>query len=1016
MRSPESTSQLPARIRAGGFAVLLTLLLVTLFALLLMALAVFTKVETRISDNTLKQAQARQNARMALNIALGQLQKYAGPDTRVTATAEAFGAASGTSRYTGVWDSSVPGPAPLTWLVSGNEGANPLDVTPAGAGNPVELVGANSSGTVNDIIVPKQAITSANVPGQAGGITTGNYAWWVGDQGVKAAVSLPDHTEGITYPPFDSAELRRRIRQQLALGAGPVDAAGHVIFESRDAANASLAPNVMDLTQLAFLRGPDGTAVVGQSVVQQNFHTWSANNHAVLANTMSGGLRQDLSLKPELLGPAFAAWTDYSVYMEDPAAPATPALMPGYPEGAPRDAMRRRYRMIAPYTGSGIAHGVAPVLSYFLITFNVRTDQSVSGGTRPLEVRARWLVSLWNPYTSSLIPEDLQLEVANLPSVQVINDTAGTTVTTVALDSLYGGPLRISLPWQAGGRFDQQSWFPGRVYTWAAQENLNKGSAPPGTGFSSIFYTRTLSTAAGQGVQRSVPFVTMPNAAQAHLVGNQTQLTLRLYRSLAAGGRELLATYLSPAFNAFGTTPTAASAATYQFSFVFRLAESADSPATPEIWLTTAGQDPREAVLPAGSFLPGANGPRPELYVNYTSISFADRLLDRSLPASVSSTTGQSYNEDTPLFEFPRGPVLSVGELQHLHTVGTRPFAIGNSWAQSGGWNAVFDQYFFSGLTPGGALPDLAAGMPLPNALLRVSSRKTDGATPTAADLTAQATTGYSSKYLQQSGAFNLNSVNPGAWLAVLRSGRFAAGTNFSYLDAAAATGTQADSPSAQTALDGAAFFRFPFSAQETYTADAGYAASTTVPPAAPNTVSPANTHLFRRGVRVLTSDQTAALAGNIAALVRQKLADSGPFRSVEEFLGPSALFAGESLLEKAIAEAVASDGKHLNDASTVAEFSSQWLTQGDIMGTLAPVLFPRSDTYLLRGYGDTVNPATGEVEGRAWAEAVVQRVPEYIDSTQPAETAPAALNSTNQIYGRRFEVISFRWLAPTDI
>jgi hypothetical protein len=112
----------------------------------------------------------------------------------------------------------------------------------------------------------------------------------------------------------------------------------------------------------------------------------------------------------------------------------------------------------------------------------------------------------------------------------------------------------------------------------------------------------------------------------------------------------------------------------------------------------------------------------------------------------------------------------------------------------------------------------------------------------------------------------------------------------------------------------------------------------------------------------------------------------------------------------------VTSDGKHLNDPQTVPEFSSQWLTQGDLLSLLAPVLFPRSDTFRLRAYGDAVNPATGDVEGRAWCEAIVQRMPEYVDSAQPPETAPDALNAINQTCGRRFKVVEFRWLTFSDI
>lgn len=1002
------------RGRTRGFALLITLGLLTLLLLLLLALATLTKVETKVSENGVRQAQARQNALMALRIALGRLQKFAGPDARVTATAEAFGGGDGRSHYTGVWDAAGTGPEPLTWLVSGSESDLP-DLL-SGSTDAIELVGAATSGTGGDVMAPRRAIFADDVPGQTEAVRVGDYAWWVGDEGVKAAAVQADRTDEIAYAPFDSPELRRRIRQQLTLGAGPVEGSGESVFEPRDTVNAPVVEKIIAASQLAFLFRPDGTTAVGSDAVRQNFNHWSAGASAVLATTKPGGLRQDLSLRPDLLGPALAAWTDYTRYMEDPAAPVSPVISPAYPAVDPRGALRRRYQLTAPVTAAGSTAGVAPVLSYFLITFNIRTDQSVGGAMRPLEVRARWMVTFWNPYTSSLIPEDLQLEVTGLPVTLVVNDTLGGAVASIDLDSLFGAPLRIDLPWQPAGRADQQSWLPGRVYTWSAEENLNKGSPPPAAGFASVFYTRTLSTAAGQGVQRAVPAATMANSAQAHLQGPASQLAVRLYRSRPGGGRELLRTHLSPAFAAFSTTPVAASAATYQFSLVFHLAESADTPATPEAWLTTPGQDPREAVLPAGSYLPAANGPRPELYPNYTSVSFPDRLLDRALPASAGSATGQSYNEDTPLFELPRGPMLSVGGLQHLPVTGGRPFAIGNSWGQTGGWNRLFDRYYFSGLAPGVGPPDLPRGEPLPNPGLRVISRATDGAPLTSADLSAAATAGYSSKYLLQDGAFNINSVSPLAWQAVLRGGRLIAGTDFTYLAAGAATGTQADSPAAQSPLGGAVFFRFPFSAQETYEADAGYAASTTVPPAAPNTASAANTHLFRRGVRTLTGEQTAVLAEAIVALLREKFAASGPYRSLEEFLDGSPLFGGSSLLEKAIADAVTGDGRHINDPLTVPEFSSQWLTQGDLLSLLAPVLFPRSDTFRLRTYGDTVNPVTGIIEGRAWCEAIVQRMPEYIDSAQPPETAPDALTAINLAYGRRFKVVQFRWLTFSDI
>jgi hypothetical protein len=210
-----------------------------------------------------------------------------------------------------------------------------------------------------------------------------------------------------------------------------------------------------------------------------------------------------------------------------------------------------------------------------------------------------------------------------------------------------------------------------------------------------------------------------------------------------------------------------------------------------------------------------------------------------------------------------------------------------------------------------------------------------------------------------------------------------------------------------------AGFPRFAQSAQETFAATDGYLQSD--PGTAINVI---HTPLFRRGVRFLASVELNALSQAIVALVRLKHEASGPFRTLQEFLAPNELFldaaGGQvSLLEKAIADAainVDSDGNPI-------EFSSQFLTQGDIMTALAPVLFPRSDTFVIRTYGEAVNPATDATEGKAWCEATVQRIPEYFDPADDATVAPANLTSAlNQNLGRRFKVVSFRWLTRSDI
>ena len=176
--------------------------------------------------------------------------------------------------------------------------------------------------------------------------------------------------------------------------------------------------------------------------------------------------------------------------------------------------------------------------------------------------------------------------------------------------------------------------------------------------------------------------------------------------------------------------------------------------------------------------------------------------------------------------------------------------------------------------------------------------------------------------------------------------------------------------------------------------------------------------------MKVLSPALLAALSQRIVQFINRKhkasASEGGPFRTMEEFLSPNALFADgngtpRSLFEAAIADAVTGGGESAN--GFVTEFSSQFLTQADIMTALAPVLFPRSDTFVIRTYGEAVNPATGATEGKAWCEATVQRIPEYFDPADDATVAPADLTSAlNQNLGRRFKVVSFRWLTRSDI
>ena len=71
----------------------------------------------------------------------------------------------------------------------------------------------------------------------------------------------------------------------------------------------------------------------------------------------------------------------------------------------------------------------------------------------------------------------------------------------------------------------------------------------------------------------------------------------------------------------------------------------------------------------------------------------------------------------------------------------------------------------------------------------------------------------------------------------------------------------------------------------------------------------------------------------------------------------------------------------------------------------------------MIRTYGDSVD-GNGKVQARAWCEAVVQRVPDYLDAdADDPHVKQVELDSkTNRNLGPKLKIVSFRFLNESEV
>ena len=432
------------------------------------------------------------------------------------------------------------------------------------------------------------------------------------------------------------------------------------------------------------------------------------------------------------------------------------------------------------------------------------------------------------------------------------------------------------------------------------------------------------------------------------------------------------------------------------------------------------------------------------------------------------SYDNQANGQNRPVaWEFPTSPLTSIGQLQHVffNTDSYEPsYAVGNSFASPylrrnesvsttektdlthpffshikvyPNWlgsaidfsyllnEALWDDYFFSSLAPtyeSGAVTEDLDGV--------IDAFAGDTGGPKNARMQAYNTAEIDTDalknptenpersvaaHLMVEGAFNVNSTSIPAWRAFLGSAYSQPVVGMELKDGGG------ESLELEANDNVAAFSRF---------------SRPTLDRSHPSGSGIQNNE--GSGYRTLDESELNKLATEVVAQVRAK----GPFVSLADFINRELSTGDEGLmgpLQKAINDAGLNDDFAFGDATDYGETTPSrgrhdvfldpeagtgnsygagagYLLQGDLLNSLGPYLTVKSNTFIIRTYGEASNPVTG-ASAAVYLEAMVQQVPEFVDAVDAPETEIADLvSSINGNFGRQFKIVNLRYLDPSEI
>jgi hypothetical protein len=315
-----------------GFSLVATVMLATLMIVVLLGLISLSNLEIRSSQHEVHQAAARANARMALMIAMGELQKYTGPDQRVTARAVILEGEDPENRianrnWLGVWpttyhyegvDWPLIGKASedlestpyltqgayqdlrhcipslsmgqwkqkgvMTWLVSKRgERIHPKNDLNERGDNVVRLVGRGTLGaamSADDFKHAEVLVETIQIHGED---LNGAYAWYISDNNQKANLTPHhkiDHVEAAleAAPGFDAALVAR------SDGELPYKHLKKNLYPHRD--------KIISYASASLDKVVDRNC---REALKHDYHHFTIYSPGIFTNTMMGGLRRDLS-------------------------------------------------------------------------------------------------------------------------------------------------------------------------------------------------------------------------------------------------------------------------------------------------------------------------------------------------------------------------------------------------------------------------------------------------------------------------------------------------------------------------------------------------------------------------------------------------------------------------------------------------------------------------------------------------------------------------------------------------